>query len=105
MKKVLVTIAGMLLLSSPAMAIEIPQVTATAPPAYNYDYEPSCEVSPGIYGKMASPITSKFYISIGGFVELQYTYNSQNLGVNGYVFPGAPGGSLSPAGSNLAKKY
>lgn len=105
MKKVLVTIAGMLLLSSPAMAIEIPQGTATAPPAYNCDYEPSCEVSPGIYGKMASPVTSKFNLSIGGFVELQYAYNSQNLGVNGYVFPGAPTGGLSPVGSNLAKEH
>ncbi len=106
MKKVLVTIAGMLLFAAPAMAVEVPPgITGAAAPAYNCDYQPSCEVAPGIYGKMASPVTSKFNLSIGGFVELQYAYNSQNLGVNGYVFPGAPTGGLSPVGSNLAKEH
>jgi hypothetical protein len=93
LKKVLVTIAGLLLLTAPAMATEIPEGLAPAP-AYNCDYAPSCEVAPGIYGAMASPVKSKFNLSIGGFVELDYAYNSQNLGVNGFALPGAPGGSL-----------
>lgn len=66
-----------LLLAAPAMAQEASQTTA---PAYNCDFEPSCEVAPGIYGKMASPVTSKFNLSIGGFVKLDYAYNSVNLG-------------------------
>jgi hypothetical protein len=103
MKKVLVTIAGMLLLSSPAMAIEIPQGTE-ATPAYNCDYQPSCEVAPGLYGKMASPVTSKFNLSIGGYAALDFAYNSQNMGSNGFVYPAAPAGGLSPVGSNLAKE-
>ena len=66
-----------LLLAAPAMAQEISKPAA---PAYNCDFEPSCEVAPGIYGKMASPVTSKFNLSIGGFVKLDYAYNSVNLG-------------------------
>ncbi|GLI39371.1 hypothetical protein KI811_11705 [Geobacter hydrogenophilus] len=69
-----------LLLAAPAMAQEIPQ---TAAPAYNCDFQPNCEVAPGIYGKMASPVTSKFNLSIGGYVKLDYAYNSVNLGANG----------------------
>ena len=98
LKRVLVSIAGMLLLASPAMAVDVPEGLAPAP-NYNCDYHPSCEVGPGAYGKMASPVKSKFNLSIGGFVELQYAYNSQNLGVNGYVLPGAPGGNLPASGS------
>lgn len=98
-KKVLVTLAGMLLFAVPAMAVEVPPgVAVPAAPAYNCDYQPSCEVAPGVYGKMASPVTSKFNLSIGGFVELQYAYNSQNMGANGFVFPGAPGGGLYTQG-------
>jgi len=103
MKKVLVTLAGMLLFTVPAMAIEIPQGTE-ATPAYNCDYEPSCEVAPGVYGKMASPVTSKFNLSIGGYAALDYAYNSQNMGSNGFVYPSAPGGGLSPVGSVLASQ-
>jgi hypothetical protein len=88
MKKVLVSFAGALLLASPAMAVEIPQV-ATQAPAYNCDYQPSCEVAPGFYGKMASPVTSKFNLSIGGFVKLDYAYNSVNLGNSGSLAPGS----------------
>ena len=103
-KKVLVILAGMLLLAVPAMATEeIPQV-ATQAPAYNCDYQPSCEVAPGIYGKMASPVKSKFDLSIGGFVRLDYAYNSQNLGTAGFVLPGKPGGSLPAVGTNLYKQ-
>jgi hypothetical protein len=70
------------------MAVEIPQV-ATQAPAYNCDYQPSCEVAPGFYGKMASPVTSKFNLSIGGFVKLDYAYNSVNLGNSGSLAPGS----------------
>ena len=97
-KKVLVILAGMLLLAAPAIAEEIPQGTSTAP-AYNCDYQPSCEVAPGFYGKMDSPVKSKFNLSIGGFVRLDYSYNSQNLGVNGFFLPGAPGGGLPAVGT------
>lgn len=69
-----------LLLAVPAFAQEVPQPTA---PAYNCDFQPSCEVAPGIYGKMFSPVTSKFNLSIGGFVKLDYAHNSVNLGSNG----------------------
>jgi len=105
-KKVLVSLAGLLLFTAPAMAVEVaPGMSgAGAAPAYNCDYEPSCEVGPGVYGKMASPVTSKFNLSIGGFAELQYAYNSQNLGANGYIFPAAPNGGLATEGSTLNKQ-
>ena len=74
-----------------AMAQEVPQATA---PVYNCDFEPSCEVAPGIYGKMASPATSKFNLSIGGFVKLDYAYNSVDLG---------PSGALAPASGIIPK--
>jgi hypothetical protein len=88
MKKGLVLLAGVLLLAAPAMAVEIPQ-EATQAPAYNCDYQPSCEVAPGMYGKMASPVKSKFDLSIGGFVKLDYAYNSVNLGNSGSLAPGS----------------
>ena len=94
MKKVLVLLAGALLLAAPAMAVEIPQ-EATLAPAYNCDYQPSCEVAPGVYGKMSSPVKSKFDLSIGGFVRLDYAYNSQNLGAVGFALPGKTGGGLN----------
>lgn len=78
-KKLCSTITPILLLAAvPVMAQEVPQVA----PTYNCDFEPACEVSPGIYGKMGSPVTSKFNLSIGGFVKLDYAYNSVNLGTN-----------------------
>jgi hypothetical protein len=61
-------------------------------PAYNCDYSPSCEVSPGVYGAMASPVTSKFNMSIGGYVKLDYAHNTNAVGP---VSPGAPGGGLT----------
>ncbi|ABB33512.1 hypothetical protein GeomeDRAFT_1143 [Geobacter metallireducens RCH3] len=79
-KKTSVSVAAVMMLAAPALAQEVPQATT---PAYNCDFEPSCEVAPGIYGKMASPVTSKFNLSIGGFVKLDYAYNSVNLGSNG----------------------
>jgi hypothetical protein len=81
MKKFAAILAGTMLFAVPAMAQEVPQPTPTAP-AYNCDYQPSCEVAPGIYGKMASPVMSKFNLSIGGYVKLDYTYNSSSYGNN-----------------------
>lgn len=80
MKKVFLPFAALAALASPALSQEVPQET---PPVYNSDFQPSCEVSPGIYGKMSSPVTSKFNLAIGGFVKLDYAYNSVNLGGNG----------------------
>jgi hypothetical protein len=84
----LALIAGSLLMATPAMAVDVPQ-EATQAPAYNCDYNPSCEVAPGAYGKMSSPVTSKFNLSIGGFVKLDYAYNSVNLGQSGSLAPGS----------------
>ena len=75
-KEILGFLAVGLLLAAPAMGQEVPQNTE---PAYNCDFQPSCEVAPGVYGKMASPVKSKFNLSIGGFVKLDYAYNSVRL--------------------------
>jgi len=75
--RVMLQLAAMILLTTPVLAQEVPQ---ESPPTYNCDFEPSCEVAPGIYGKMASPATSKFNLSFGGYVKLDYIYNSVNLG-------------------------
>ncbi len=91
MKKVLGLIA-VLLLAVPVLAEEVPLATA---PVYNCDYQPSCEVAPGIYGAMGTPAKSKFNLSIGGFVKLDYAYNTVNFGTNGFLLPGAPGGSIA----------
>lgn len=80
LKKACVTIAALL----PLMAV---QAKADAPAAYNCDNQPSCEVSPGKYGAMSSPTKSKFNLSIGGFVKLDYTYNSEAVGA---YFPAGP---------------
>ena len=81
MKKSLSFIGAALLMAAPAFADEVPQA------AFNCDYQPSCEVAPGIYGKMSSPVTSKFKMSIGGYVKLDYAYNSENLGSSGVISP------------------
>lgn len=83
MRKYALTAAS-LLLAAPVMAQD--------PPKYNCDYKPSCEVAPGKYGAMSSPVKSKFDVSIGGFIKLDYAYNSANLGPNGALLPngGAP---------------
>jgi len=74
-----------------AMAQEVPQPT---PPVYNCDFEPACEVAPGIYGAMVTPAKSKFNLSIGGFVKLDYAYNSVDLG---------PSGGLTPSSGAIPK--
>ena len=80
MKKIFLSAAAVVALASPALSQEVPQNT---PAPYNCDFQPSCEVAPGIYGRMGAPATSKFDLSIGGFVKLDYAYNSVNLGANG----------------------
>lgn len=85
MKKVFGILAASMLLAAPVMAQEVPQNTE---PVYNCDFQPSCEVAPGIYGKMASPVKSKFNLSIGGFVKLDYAYNSVDFGNTGALTPG-----------------
>ncbi len=39
----------------------------------------------------AEPVTSKFNLSVGGFVKLDYAYNSVNFGQNGGLTPGGAG--------------
>lgn len=85
MKKVFGFLAAGMMLAAPVMAQEVPQNTE---PVYNCDFQPSCEVAPGIYGKMASPVKSKFNLSIGGFVKLDYAYNSVDFGNTGALTPG-----------------
>src|SRR5512146_1995021 len=99
MKKTLGLLAAALLVAVPAMAQEAPTA-----PAYNCDYQPSCEVAPGIYGKISEPAKSKFNLSIGGFVKLDYAYNSVNLGANGGNLPGPPGGGLPAVGTVAANQ-
>ena len=67
-------------------------VWAEEPAPYNCDFSPSCEVSPGIYGAMGSPVMSKFKMSIGGYIKLDYAHNTNDVGP---LAPGAPGGNLS----------
>jgi len=93
MKKTAGMIAAALLLATTTWAVE-------AGPQYNCDYQPSCEVSPGIYGAMSSPVTSKFKLSIGGFARLDYAYNSYNNGNFGAVTPNGP----VPATGTAAQK-
>lgn len=85
-KEILGLLAAGMLLAAPAMGQEVPQNTE---PVYNCDFQPSCEVAPGIYGKMASPVKSKFNLSIGGFVKLDYAYNSVDFGNTGALTPGS----------------
>jgi len=58
---------------------------------YNCDFSPSCEVAPGVYGAMGSPVMSKFNLSIGGYVKLDYAHNTTPIGP---LSPGAPGGGI-----------
>lgn len=96
-KKISAPALAVALLAAPVFAQEVPQ---TQQPVYNCDFQPSCEVAPGIYGKMASPVSSKFNLTIGGYVKLDYAYNSVNLGANGAL------GTLQqmPKSSSLAGK-
>ena len=93
MKKTLGMTTALCFMAIPAMAAE----------GYNTDSHPSAEVAPGIYGKMASQVTSKFNLSLGGYVKLDYAYNSANLGSNGVISPisGAiPSRAINGTGAN-----
>lgn len=92
MKKKCCLTAIALLMAAPVLAEE--------KPAYNTDFKPSPEVAPGKYGAISTPVTSKFNLSIGGFVKLDYAYNSVNLGPSGALLPngGAPKRSTTQAG-------
>jgi hypothetical protein len=85
-KEIVGFLAAAMLMASPALGQEVPQNTE---PVYNCDFKPSCEVAPGIYGKKSSPVTSKFNLSIGGFVKLDYAYNSVDFGNTGALTPGS----------------
>lgn len=74
LRKICFTIITSALLVSPAMS----QEKATQP--YNCDYSPSCEVAPGVYGAMGSPVMSKFNLSIGGYIKLDYAHNTNPSG-------------------------
>lgn len=73
------TVVSVLILAVPARAVETPRPSAAAP-AYNDDFKPDSQVAPGFYGNMSSPAGSKFKLSIGGHVKLEYAYNSVGLG-------------------------
>jgi hypothetical protein len=87
-KKLGLSAATIILFAGAALAEE------TTP--YNCDFSPSCEVAPGMYGAMASPVKSKFNLSIGGYVKLDYAHNTNAVGP---VSPGTPGGNLPAGGS------
>jgi len=79
----------LLLVAVPVLAAE-PVPLAEVP--YNCDYSPSCEVAPGIYGAMSSPVTSKFKLSLGGYVKLDYAHNSNASGPTTNPAGATPGG-------------
>lgn len=99
MRKITIVAVAILLVAIRTMAQEPPQPAA---PEYNCDFAPSCEVSPGVYGKISVPVTSKFNLSIGGFVKLDYAYNSVNFGQSGSLSPGS--GAIPKAGSTAAEQ-
>lgn len=80
-----IAVAAVLMLAVPAMAAETPPPSPA--PAYNTDANPDSEVAPGIYGKISTQVISKFKLAIGGYVKLDYAYNSVNLGNNGVISP------------------
>jgi hypothetical protein len=75
-------LAASLLAAVPALAAEPGAVNGSTP--FNCDFEPACEVAPGVYGSLNAPTSSKFNLSVGGFVKLDYAYNSSNFGPNGF---------------------
>jgi hypothetical protein len=98
-KHVFGLIAAGMMLAVPAMAQEAPQAAA---PAYNVDYQPSSEVGPGMYGKMSSPVQSKFNLTLGGFIKLDYAHNSVNFGKAGSLAPGS--GAIAKKGSTYDRQ-
>ncbi|MFZ2947937.1 MAG: hypothetical protein WA003_00505 [Desulfuromonadaceae bacterium] len=92
-----VILAAALFAATPALAADPAPANGTITP-FNCDFEPSCEVSPGIYGALQAPATSKFNLSVGGFIKLDYVYNSVNLGPTSFLTPSAG----APKSSSLA---
>jgi hypothetical protein len=92
----------MLLAAVPAMAAE-PVPLGTEPVPYNCDYSPACEVAPGVYGAMSSPVTSKFKLSLGGYVKLDYAHNSNASGPT-TTSAGAPAGGSKQESIFTAKQ-
>jgi hypothetical protein len=74
-----VILAAALFATTPALAAD----SAPANP-FNCDFEPACEVAPGVYGSLNAPASSKFNLAVGGFIKLDYAYNSSNFGPNGF---------------------
>lgn len=87
MKSFPVALAAALLAASPAFAADAGPGNGSAPLPFNCDFEPACEVAPGYYGKISAPTSSKFNLSIGGFVKLDAAYNSVNFGPTGFLTP------------------
>jgi len=84
-KKTAAVLAAALFAATPVLAAEGGKSPEQIP--YNCDYEPSCEVAPGYYGNLTAPATSKFNLAVGGFVKLDYAYNSTNYGPTGFLTP------------------
>ncbi len=88
MKKRLSTLlAAALLAATPAMAADAPPANGSAQIPFNCDFEPACEVAPGYYGNISAPASSKFNLSIGGFIKLDSAYYSTNFGPTAYFTP------------------
>ncbi len=51
---------------------------------------------------LAEPVTSKFDLTVGGFVKLDYAYNSVNFGNSGSLTPGS--GAIAKGGSTAANQ-
>jgi hypothetical protein len=81
-KHLAVALAAALFAATPVLAAEGQQTTQNP---LNCDFEPACEVAPGYYGGISSPASSKFNLSVGGFIKLDYAYNSVNYG-SSYAF-------------------
>lgn len=104
MKPIAASVVALLIFSASTMAAET-QPASPAVPVYNTDANPDSEVAPGMYGKMSTQVISKFKLSIGGYVKLDYAYNSVNLGSNGVITPisGAiPSKAINGTGANSA---
>ena len=74
-----VVLAAALFAATPALAADPIPVNP-----FNCDFEPACEVAPGVYGSLNAPASSKFNLAVGGFIKLDYAYNSENFGPNGF---------------------
>src|SRR6266568_589215 len=80
-KRKSVVLAAALFAATPVLAAENGDKGPAQVP-FNCDFAPACEVAPGIYGNLQAPATSKFNLSVGGFIKLDYAYNSVNFGHN-----------------------